>query len=155
VRITRYVVAMVAALSMTALVAVPASAQPEQNGLVNIIVDDVTVQVPVSVAANICDVNVGILAAQLDVGDTNCTATSESTASRGPDGGGGMSSNDGQGPDQDGLVNVIITDVTAQVPISIAANVCDVNVGVLARQLRAGETDCQADAVSLARVRDL
>jgi hypothetical protein len=49
-------------------------------------------------------------------------------------------------------VNVIITDVTAQVPLSVAANVCDLNVGVLAEQLRLGGTTCQADAVSLAWV---
>jgi hypothetical protein len=41
---------------------VPASAAPEQNGLVNLNVEDVTVQVPIAVAANVCGVDVTVIA---------------------------------------------------------------------------------------------
>jgi hypothetical protein len=51
-----------------------------------------------------------------------------------------------------GLVNITVTNllnnntVTVQVPIALAlnlaANVCGVNVGVLAQQLRTGEATC-------------
>ena len=50
-----------------------------------------------------------------------------------------------------GLVNVTVTDVlsgnqvTAQVPITVAANVCDVSVAVLAQDLRDGTADCSND----------
>jgi hypothetical protein len=55
-----------------------------------------------------------------------------------------------------GLVNVTVTDVIDDVTVvvqdvnvgvaaalNLAANVCDVNVNVLARQLRTGEATCQ------------
>jgi hypothetical protein len=47
-----------------------------------------------------------------------------------------------------GLVNVTIVDllsgnqVTAQVPVSVAANICDTSVSVLARSLQQGPVDC-------------
>jgi hypothetical protein len=53
---------------------------------------------------------------------------------------------------QDGLVNVNLDDVAVQIPIAVAANICDVNVGVLAQQLRVGNTDCDADGVAIARI---
>ncbi len=56
----------------------------ELPALVNVIIGDVTVQVPVGIAANICDVNAAVLANQLDAGDATCTATAESIASNGP-----------------------------------------------------------------------
>jgi hypothetical protein len=147
-RRSKLLVATVVATTAFAVGATPASAQ-QQEGLVNIIVSDVTIQVPVSVAANLCDINVAILATQERFGGAKCDADAESTASAGP---GDQNGTPGEGGfEQDGLVNVIITDVIAQVPISLAANICDVNVGVLARQLRVGETTCRARAVSLAR----
>lgn len=43
-----------------------------------------------SVAANVCDVNAAILVGQFeDAGDAMCTATAESIASPGTEGGGG------------------------------------------------------------------
>jgi len=39
-----------------------ASAQP-QRGLVNVLIEDVNVQVPIGVAANVCGVSVAVLAA--------------------------------------------------------------------------------------------
>ena len=57
------------------------------GGLVNVTivdlvdVNDVTVQVPVAAAVNICDVNVAILLAAIeDTGTANCTATATSRA---------------------------------------------------------------------------
>ena len=50
-----------------------------------------------------------------------------------------------------GLVNVTIVDVlsgnqvTAQVPITVAANLCDVTVAVLAQDLGDGPVDCSND----------
>jgi hypothetical protein len=148
-RRSRLFIASVVATTALAVGAGPASAQ-QQEGLVNIFVSDVTVQVPVSVAANVCDVNVLVLATQERTGGAQCQADAQSLASAGPGDGGGTATPGGI--EQDGLVNVVITDVIAQIPISVAANICDVNVGVLAQQLRVGETTCQADAVSVARI---
>jgi hypothetical protein len=50
-----------------------------------------------------------------------------------------------------GLVNVTIVDVlsgnqvTAQVPITVAANICDVTVAVLTADLQDGSADCSND----------
>lgn len=50
-----------------------------------------------------------------------------------------------------GLVNVTIVDlvsleqVSLQVPITVAANICDVTVAVLAQDLRDGTADCTND----------
>ncbi len=55
-----------------------------------------------------------------------------------------------------GLVNVTLVDVvdvgdvTVQVPIAIAANICDVTVAVLAQDLRDGRATCNASASSFA-----
>src|SRR5688572_15558490 len=99
------------------------AAPPEQYGLVNVFIDDVTVQVPIAVAANVCDTTVGILAVQLEAvpADTTCDADATSSAVAPAGGGGG----NGNGPTQVGLVNLYATDLTIQVPIAIAANLCD------------------------------
>jgi hypothetical protein len=47
-------------------------------------------------------------------------------------------------------VNVQIGDITALIPIAVAANVCDVSVNVLARQLALGDAECDAVATSTA-----
>ena len=76
-----------AALATGALA--PASAAPVvTGGLVNVTLTDVVdvndnqviVQVPISVAAAVCDVNVAVLAAIEDTGDSFCTATSTAVA---------------------------------------------------------------------------
>ena len=121
-------------------VAAPAQAQTQQEGLVNVAVQDVVVQAPISLAANICDVNVAVLAEVADEAEA-CEATAASFATAGP------SSN--APVRQDGLVNVLIDDVLVQAPISVAANVCDVNVAVLA-QLDDEAEACEADAESIA-----
>ena len=68
----------------------PAQAQGPifTGGLVNVTivdfadvnVEDVVVQLPISIAANVCDVDINVLAADLADGDANCTATSSSRA---------------------------------------------------------------------------
>lgn len=125
-----------------AVAAAPASAQ-DQDGLVNVLVTNTQIAVPVSVAANVCDVNVAVLAVQVGAGGTACTATAESEASHRKGNGGGN-------VEQDGLVNIAIIDTQIAVPVAVAANLCDINVGVLARQLRIGDTQCNATANSLA-----
>lgn len=137
---------LVGALSLVASLAIagPASAQT-QEGLINLAVTDVNVQVPVSVAANICDVNANVLATQERNGGAMCDADATSLASSGK---GDRDGTFGQGGTQDGLVNVFISDVNVQVPISVAANVCDLNVNVLAEQLRNGGANCDADAAA-------
>ncbi len=61
-----------------------ASAQPRQNGLVDVNIEDVTVQAPISGAANLCDISVAALVGQFnDTGDAECTATAESIATNG------------------------------------------------------------------------
>jgi hypothetical protein len=80
---------------MVAMLAMPASAQPvNTEGLVNVVIvdfadvniEDVTVQIPVSVAANVCDVNVAALIAEIEdtgTGTVNCDATATSIANGG------------------------------------------------------------------------
>ena len=71
--------------------ATAASAQPVviSQGLVNVTiidfadvnVEDVTVQLPVAVAANVCDVNAAVLLAEIrDFGEADCDATATSRA---------------------------------------------------------------------------
>ncbi len=63
----------VAAL-MVALTAMPALAA-QQKGLVNVSIEDNVVQIPVGIAANICDVDVVVLASQIaDTGSASCDA---------------------------------------------------------------------------------
>jgi len=133
-------IALTTAVTAAAM-AGPASAAPRQEGLVNVNISDVTVQVPVGVAANLCDVNAAVLATVVDQ-PAECDATAESIATRGPGNGGS--------PRQEGLVNVNISDVTAQVPISVAANLCDINVAVLAELVELGEAECTATAETIA-----
>ncbi len=134
-------VASVVALSMA--FAAPAQAQNEAgDSLVNVQVAGLNVLVPVSVAANLCDVNANILAAQAREGGATCTADATSTASPAPSEGGG---NEAGGS----LVNVQLADTTVAIPISAAANICDVNVNaLLAEQVRSGGATCEATSNS-------
>jgi len=45
---------------------------------------------------------------------------------------------------QEGLVNVAVTDNTVQVPIGVAANICGVTAAVLADQISTNNVDCDA-----------
>lgn len=56
---------------------------------------------------------------------------------------------------QNGLVNINISDNVVQVPVAVAANVCGVDVAVLVGVLaETGSTKCEADAFSGATVTD-
>lgn len=113
-----------------------------QRGLVNVNVEDVTVQIPIGIAANVCDVDVAVLAQGLVSGPTDCDATAESVAVSTP--------THGRGAHQEGLVNVNLDDVTVLVPVAVAANICDVDVAVLSGLLLSGPTTCDTDAESMA-----
>ena len=136
----RMLTALVAAAGLSLACALPAQAQTQQEGLVNVAVEDVIVQAPIAVAANVCDVAVAALAQVRDAAAA-CEATATSTASARP------------GPDrptqQDGLVNVLVDDVLIQAPISVAANICDVTVAVLADVVDEAQA-CDATAESIA-----
>jgi hypothetical protein len=138
-----------ATLSAVALIALAATgAAGAQNtagdSLINVQIGDVTVLAPIGIAANLCDVNANVLAAQARTGATTCTATAQSVATPGPGNGGGGNTAGNS------LVNVQIGDITILLPIALAANICDVNVNVLAIQLRTGATTCTASAESMA-----
>ena len=137
-------IAVAAVAASLCIVAAPASAQ--QTGLVNVDISGNTVQVPIAVAANICDVNVAVLVADLRDDAARCDATADADAITPANGGGG-------GGDQTGLVNVIIADNVVQVPLAVAANVCDVNVAVLVNLLIDDAAACTADASAVARGR--
>ena len=129
----------------------------DQDGLVNVNLQDialaipVSVAVPISVAANVC--NVSILSLHEQLGDATCTATSNSEAlSRSiavamTDSGGGGANNR-----QSGLVNVNVQNlalavpVSVAVPVGIAANVC--NVSVLSLHQQPGDMTCDAETTS-------
>ena len=96
------IAAALSAASATAIVAAPAVAQNNSQGLVTVNVQDVTilenflndaqiaalynlhvpvtVQAPISVAANVCGTTVALLADARRAGDAACTATSGSAA---------------------------------------------------------------------------
>ena len=120
-------------------IAPPAQAQNRQEGLVNVALEDIVVQLPIAIAANVCDVNVAVLVDQLQDGSAPCNADANAGADAitPTDGGGGAP--------QNGLVNVNVSDIVVQVPIALAANVCDVNVAVLVNDLVDDAADCQAD----------
>jgi hypothetical protein len=128
------------------IAAAPASAQ--QTGLVNITIEGNTVQVPIAIAANVCDVNVAILVNDLRDDAANCTADGQAVAIAPADEGNGTG-----GGEQNGLVNVIIAGNTVQVPVAAAVNICDVNVAVLVAELDDRAAVCEADASSRARGR--
>ena len=131
---------VIAAASVGIVGASTAAAQPvTQQGLVNVNLTDVTVQVPIGIAANICDVNVGVLVGELRDDAANCEALGGADATVERDSSGGPVT-------QNGLVNVNADDVAVQVPIGIAANICDVNVAVLVDQFLDDSAGCLAEA---------
>jgi hypothetical protein len=120
-----------------------AGAQTTQNGLVNLNLQDITVQVPIGVAANVCDVNVAILANLVDTGTTqHCSSIADAAAHAVTVGAPTGTTT------QNGLVNVNVSDVTVQVPIAAAVNICDVNAAVLAALTDTAGASCDATANS-------
>ena len=135
--------ALALACAMALATATGAMAQTSQSGLVNINVADNVVQVPIAIAANICDVTVAVLATDLDDGSATCNALAASGATVTPRESGGPTQ-------QDGLINVNLSNNTVQIPIAAAANVCDVDVLVLATAILLDDaTECTARAGAL------
>jgi hypothetical protein len=130
-------------LALAGAVAAAPGGNTAGDTLINVQISDVTILVPVAVAANLCDINVNVLARQVDLGDTDCDATAESFASPGW--------NNGGGGNQAGnsLVNVQIDDLFVGVPIAVAANLCDVSVNVLATDIGTGDAECDASALAV------
>ena len=119
--------------------AAPASAAnntSQNGGLVNLALVDTNVQLPVSIAANVCGVAVNVLASATATSPVTCTATGV-TAARNS---GGDSSN----TQQSGLVNVAIVNTNVQVPIGIAANICGVAANVLSSLTFTSPVTCAA-----------
>lgn len=138
--------AVAMSLGGVALSAGSAGAAPiNQDGLVNVGVDTVNVQIPIAAAANICGVGVAVLATATDLGEVDCTADGVALANNDGSSGGGP-------VNQRGLVNVALTDVSIQVPVTVAANVCGVAVGVLAQAESLGDVTCDTAGMSLADV---
>ncbi|PSK88545.1 hypothetical protein CLV79_101385 [Limimaricola soesokkakensis] len=133
---------LVAAAALT--VAASGAFAQGQEGLVNVSVDDNTVQVPVSVAANACDLDVNVLSGQFVGSDkTACEIDQETAAANGIDTGSNGGSGNGQ---QEGLVNLSVDGNTVQVPVGVAANVCDVDANVIAQQIKGtDESACEID----------
>lgn len=135
-------VSLVAAVCMAVAATVAPATAANQNGLVNINVEDNIVQVPVAVAANVCDINVAVLTGLLaDTGSTTCTALAESGAMV------TARPNNSGATRQNGLINVNLENNTIQIPIAAAANICDVNVGILVGAILEDDaTECDANA---------
>lgn len=145
IRRTAVALSSAAVLSVSGIaLATPASAAPNnanQTGLVNLSLQETTIQVPIALAANICGVALNVLAAGNVAGPVQCTADGVTSAQR--QGGGGANN-----ANQTGLVNVAIQDTTVQVPVAVAANVCGVAVNVVAAANVVGPTTCDALADS-------
>jgi hypothetical protein len=139
-RLTALLAGSILALGVAAA---PASAQTTQSGLVNVAVVDNTVQVPIAVAANVCQVQVGVLASALRQGPVTCTANGTAIGTATPAGAGGPTT-------QNGLVDLAITNNTIEVPVGIAANICGVQAAVLANDLRQGAAQCTAQGTGIA-----
>lgn len=136
----KFFTALASACVIALATATGAMAQTSQSGLVNINVEDNVVQVPIAIAANICDVTVAVLATDLEDGSATCRALALSGATVTPSGPGGPTR-------QDGLINVNLSDNTVQIPVAAAANVCDVDVLVLATEILLSDaTECTAGA---------
>jgi hypothetical protein len=143
----RRVALTISSVAVAAAMALPATAGAQNqagDSLVNVQVGDVTVLLPIAVAANVCDTSVNVLARATDVGPTTCVADADAEATP-PQGPGGQQNNAGNS-----LVNVQIGDVTVLAPIGIAANICDTSVNVLAEENKLGRTTCEAVATSTA-----
>ncbi|MGR3572877.1 hypothetical protein [Brevirhabdus sp.] len=127
------------------------SSSADQTGLVNVSVDDNVVQVPVGVAANACGVDVSALSGFLGSDETACSIDQSTAAQNGIKAAKNNAGNDpkikqgSDGGDQSGLVNVSVDDNVVQVPISVAANVCDLDISALSEFVGSDDTACTID----------
>ncbi|GAB3301328.1 hypothetical protein GCM10027451_04470 [Geodermatophilus aquaeductus] len=140
-RIRTLTAATALAAGATVGLAAPAAAQPpDQSGLVNVNISDLDVQIPIGIAANICDVDVAVLVQDLldDAAQCDAVATPNAVITRPAD--------DGAPGTQEGLVNVNVSNIAIQAPIGVVANVCDVNVAVLVSGLVDDSAPCTGSA---------
>lgn len=133
---------LVAAVSSSVIAvgvsALPASAQTtQQSGVVNVSLTNTNIQVPVSVAAAVCGVQANVIASNNFGGNTSCSSASHATATNSGGGGGGNTT-------QQGLVNVAVTNTNVQIPIGVAADLCGVQVNLIASGNFAGNAICSA-----------
>ena len=76
----RVIAILAVAMLMVFSTVAPALAQ-RQVGLVNIIIEDVAIAVPVAVAANVCNVNANVIEAQfIGTQEAVCTADADAMA---------------------------------------------------------------------------
>src|SRR5215213_1073867 len=119
----------------------PASAQ-QQEGLVNLNVsnNNTSVQVPVSVAAQLCGLEVNAVA-QMNRNQAVCDISQQQAAEANLP---GFGQGQGQGTQQGGLVNLNIenNNTAVQVPVSVAAQLCGLEVNVVAQRNR-NEAICE------------
>ena len=125
--------ALVATAAMSFGGAGVAEAATKQSGLVNVSATDI--QVTIGIAANVCQVSANVLSSASGNQIGECDAVSQPSANDGGDGGNTR---------QEGLVNISISDV--QIPVGVAANVCQVSVNVLS--LASGNQAGECDAAS-------
>ena len=130
------VAAILAASAVSLGVAAGPASAAQQSGLVNVDITGNTVQVPVAVAADVCGVQANVIATNAFGGNATCMSTSRPTAQGGGGGGGGTN--------QNGLVNVALTNNTVQVPIGVAADICGVQANVIAGGTFGGNAVCTA-----------
>ncbi len=128
---------LVAAAALT--VAASGAFAQGQEGLVNVSVDDNTVQVPVDVAANVCDLDVNVLSSQFAGTDETACEIDQKTAAQNGIKSNGTNNAQGNNGKQEGLVNLSLDGNTVQAPIGVAANVCDVDANVLAKQFKGSD----------------
>jgi hypothetical protein len=123
-----------------AAMAMPASASAQQEGLVNVDISGNNVQVPIGIAANICDVNVAVLVDDFLDSAAPCRSDAQGRAvfvdSGGP----------GEPQAQTGLINISISGNNVQIPVAAALNVCDINVAVLVDLFDDDSATCEARA---------
>ena len=152
IRGQRLLVSLFASALLALSVVGAGAAQPPINiggpALVNVQIGTIEVNVPVAVAANLCDINVALLVADFrDDGDAECEADAESIASPGSNPGAGTGPINIGGP---GLVNVQIGGLFVDLPIGIAANLCDINAAVLVGMFTdESDATCTATADSI------
>ncbi len=81
-RIRSVFAVLVLSALMVAVAVAPSLAQPQQTGLVNVTIEDVGIQIPVSVAvaANVCDVTVAVASSFVGSDESVCEADAQSIA---------------------------------------------------------------------------
>ena len=77
-RIRTLTAATALAAGATLGLAAPAAAEPV--GLVDVNVSDIAIQAPIGVVADVCDVNVAVLAGLVDDAATPCTGSADPTS---------------------------------------------------------------------------